>query len=215
MAIPFHEIRLDPVYSWGSSIGPSYKTRMSDVPNGSETSTSLWQTGRLEMTLSREGMPDTDRFLLESFYRARKGTRFGFRVRYWNKWKCVDEPLPLLTNTTAQLQFVYPDAINPETEIITKPVLAANVNAVTTDFYYAPDITLKRDGLAFPTSGGANWTIDRTTGIITFAASQAGHTILWSGSFDFPMRFTTDSQQIKRNFMNDHDWSDFGLIQVR
>lgn len=215
MSVPFHEIRLDPLISWGSEIGPTYKTRVSDVPNGAETTSGLWQNGRLRMTISKETLDDSTRFILESFFRARKGMRFAFRVRYWNKFKVVDEPLPLLTGTTAQLQFVYPDAINPETEIVKKPVLAADVNNTSTAMLYAPDITLKRDGTAFPTSGGANWTIDRTTGIITFAASQTGHTILWSGSFDFPMRFETDSQMIKRNFMNDHDWGSFNLIQVK
>ena len=210
---PFHEIRLDPYISWESTIGPSYKTAIHDVPSGDEFRTSGWDKGRLMMTISKELMDRPTVFALESFFRARKGSRFAFRVRYWNLYLRTDEPLPLLTNTTAQLQLVFPDAIAPETMLVKKPVLAGDVHNTNDSLLYAPDITLKKDGVAFASSG--NWTIDRTTGIITFGTSQAGHTFTWSGSFDIPMRFNTDQLSIKRTFMDDHSWDDFQLIEVK
>lgn len=209
----FHEIRLPMDIAWGYEFGPEYKTSITELPSGDEVRVSHWSKGRKKWTINKEDLTRADIVALEKFFRGRKGRLYGFRHRDWNSYKVTDEPLPLVTNTTAQLQFVYTDSVNPEIQKVTKPVLSANVNNDPTSPLYSPDITLKRNGVAWASAG--NWTLDRTTGLITYNVSQAGQTITWSGSYDWPVRFNSDFAGFKRESLDIHDWSGIELIELK
>jgi uncharacterized protein (TIGR02217 family) len=213
----FHEIRLDMAISYGSQGGPSYKTFILDLPNGQESRNGYWANGRKKWVVSKELLSRTDVLALEAFYRARKGRLYGFRLRDWNRYlikPTSPEPLPLLTNTTAQLQFVYADSLNAETQKVTKPVLVANVDNTVTSLTYSPDIVLYR-GTNSTVYSTANYTIDRTTGLITFGTSQAGQTFWWSGSYDWPVRFDSDEALFHREALDIHDWSQIAMIELK
>lgn len=213
----FHEIRFDMSISYGSQSGPTYKTFILETPNGIESRTGYWSNGRKKWTISKELLSRTQVISLENFYRARKGRLFGFRLRDWNRYliqPANPETLPLLTNTTAQLQFAYTDSINAEIQKVTKPVLVANVDNSTTSLTYSPDIILYR-GTTSTVYSSANYTIDRTTGIVTFGTSQAGQMFWWSGSYDWPVRFDTDEALFHREAQDIHDWSSITMIELK
>jgi len=60
-----------------------------------------------------------------------------------------------------------------------------------------------------------NWTLDRTTGLLTYAADQTDSTITWSGSFDFPARFDSDAAAFKREDLNIQNWDDIQIVQLK
>jgi uncharacterized protein (TIGR02217 family) len=214
----FHEIRFDTLISFNSQGGPTYKTFILELPSGQESRIGYWSNGRKKWVVNKELLSRTQVAALEAFYRARKGKLHGFRIRDWNSYLIKPanaEPLPLLTNTTAQLQFVYPDSLNAEVQKVTKPVLAGNVDAnINNQFTYSPDIVIYR-GTSSTVYSSANYTIDRTTGIVTFSTSQAGQSFWWSGSYDWPVRFDTDEALFHREAQDIHDWSQISLIELK
>jgi hypothetical protein len=188
------------------------------MTSGDEFRRGYWTKGRRKWALSKEDLTIISAKEIEAFFRARKGKLYGFRLRDWQWYKVEDESLPLLDGTSAQLQFVYPDNINAEIQIVTKPTLLADVNADISDtFTYAPDITLKRDTgsgfITYPSSG--NWTLDRTTGLIEFDNDETGNDFTWSGSYDWPVRFDVDEMGIKREAFNIFDWSGIEFIELK
>jgi len=210
----FKEVRLNPNFSYGTGTGPEYRTIITELPSGMEVRRSQWSKGRRKISIKKELLDADDVRELESFFRAMRGRAYGFRVRDWAWYLVEDETLPLLTNTTAQLQFKYlePVTSTQEIQIVTKPVLAANVVSDPGLPFYSPDISLKRNGSAYSSS---NYTLDRTTGIITFGSSQAGNTFTWSGSYDWPMRFDSDVAQFVDNEFNSYDWSEIALVEIK
>lgn len=211
----FKEVRLDMKISYESESGPTYKTSIIELPSGQEFRRGWWSTGRKKWRIKKELLSRSDIKSLEVFFRAMRGRLFGFRVRDWNSYLAVDEPVGALTNTTGQLQLRYLEPVTNTVELqkITKPVLSANINNTVSSDLYSPDITLKRNGVAWPSSG--NWTLNRTTGVVTYNVSQAGQTIVWSGSYDWPVRFDTDEAMFRREALDIHDWSDISLIELK
>lgn len=216
MSSSFHEIRFPVQYDWGTEASPEFNTNVVELPSGAESRNSFWTTGRRTWKMDSTGLSSTQKKVAEAFFRARLGNVFGFRLYDTELNSVVDEPLPLTDNTHAQLQFVYADAINPQTQIVRKPVLAANIQPSNVVQYYAPDITLKRNtGSGFVAfASGGNWTIDRNTGIITFGASQAGNTFEWSGGFDWPVRFSESKTMWSRQFIEDFEWTGIMLQEL-
>jgi uncharacterized protein (TIGR02217 family) len=222
---PFHEIRMDPRIVYGSTTSLQYSTAIVPVPSGDEYRKQFWQEGRRKFTISKQllALASSDPNIelvpaLFTFIRGRRGRAFGFRLRDWTFYRLNSVPLPLIADGTgknAQLQYTFADPINPETVYITKPVLDTDVNNDSTQpaWKYAPDITLTQDGVAFPSSG--NWTLDRTTGLINFAADQRPHTLLWSGSFDTPVRLDSDSSDFKREDLNIMNWNDIVMVELK
>lgn len=213
----FHEIRFNIDIAYGSTGGPTYKTFILELPSGDESRQGFWSKGRKKWTVSKELLNRVDINALDAFYRARKGRLYGFRWRDWNNYRIpVNTPasLPLLTNTTAQLQFVYPDSINAETQIVRKPVLVADVNNTVGARWYAPDIIVYR-GTSSTVYASSNYTIDRTTGVITFGSSQAGQDLWWSGSYDWPVRFDTDEAMFHTEELDMQDWQQITLIELK
>lgn len=211
----FKEVRLDIKISYESEGGPTYKTSIIELPSGQEFRRSWRANGIKKWRIKKELLTRLDVKYLETFFRTMRGRAFGFRMRDWNSYIAVDEPVGLLTNTTGQLQIRFLEPVTNSVEIqkITKPVLSANIDNNTSSLSYSPDISLKRNGVAWASSG--NWTLDRTTGIVTYNASQAGQTITWSGSYDWPVRFNTDEAMFQREALDIHDWSDISLIELK
>lgn len=204
----FHEIRLDKDISYGSLAGVEYNTVVQELPNLTESRQSFTSLGRKSWKIIKENLSREEMFSLMSFFRARKGKEYGFRLLDLpnNDYLAVDEQIyTLIDNTHLQLVRTYPDAINAEIVKVTKPILVSDITA------QYPDITLKRSttGISgtYTAYSNSNWTIDRTTGIITFTSgSQAGNYFRWSGCFDWPVRFDVDYAEFNREAMDLHHW---------
>lgn len=211
----FKEVRLNIKISYDSESGPTYKTSIIELPSGQEFRRGWWSSGRKKWRIKKELLSREDTKELENFFRAMRGKLYGFRVRDWNSYLALDAPVGTITNLTGQLQirFTEPVTGTSETQKITKPVLLADVNNSSGSDLYSPDITLKRNGVNWPSTG--NWSLNRTTGVITYNASQAGNTITWSGSYDWPVRFDSDEAMFHREALDIFDWSDITLIELK
>lgn len=62
----------------------------------------------------------------------------------------------------------------------------------------------------------ANYSLDDTTGIVTFTvAPAAGAVPTWDGLFDVPCRFDTDEFNASLRHFNTHDWDSIVLVELR
>ena len=126
------------------------------------------------------------------FFHAMRGRLHGFRFKDWSDWKSngmdrgvnvtnTDQSIGTGDGATTdfQLSLTYTAGSQSYVRNITKPVAGSVVVAV--------------DGVSQTYT--TNWTIDTTTGIVTFTAGHiptAGQAITAGFEFDVPVRFDTD-----------------------
>ena len=199
----FYEQQLDPSVSYGVQGGPGYITLVTATPSRYEQRMSMqsrsYRKYRIDFNdKSREQMEE-----IRDFFMHVQGKLHGFRMKDWLDYKAVDEPITPVNNSgvyTAQLQKSYTKVGGTEVRPIRKPQ-TANV-----------PVTLKRNGVSFASSG--NWTLDTTTGIVTFTANQVGQTITWSGEFDTPVRFDFDDHSPEWDDFDVVNWDGLSIIEI-
>jgi len=195
----FHEVRL-PTDFEGISGGPMFSTQITTLASGKEVRVQQWSRARRKFTFSFGGRPNTDIDRLREFYVLRCGPAYGFRMKDWSDYKVTDASLtnPYPSNT-AQLIKTYSDSAANATRIINKPV--------------AGTVTIKKNGVNFPSSG--NWTLDTTTGIVTFTSTPLNTDVfLWSGEFDVPVRFSNDQFSVEQNSPTNHSVTNVEAIEI-
>lgn len=200
----FHEIDFPRKIALGSTGGPVFSTSVIETFGGYEQRNQRWTYPRHEYDVSQalKDLADTEE--LRAFFMARQGKTHGFRFRDHRDYKAVQEATdPAVgdgVETEFQLQKTYSDGGGSRVRKIVKPVHG------TTRIYVSG--VLQANG----------WTIDETTGIVTFDAAPTGPVTatFW---FDVPVRFDTDSMPTEivihgENLMR-QSWNAIRLVEVR
>ena len=173
----FHEVQFPTDIAFESAGGPEFSTEVTEMAGGTEARNQNWSRPRERWDVAY-GINTVQKLqaLLEFFY-VRRGRAIGFRFENPDDKLGTAEPLGTADGNETQFQLVkrYSDVGGNFDRKISKPV------AGTTTVYL--------DG-ALQSSG---WTINTTTGLITFTAPPAaGKVVTASFSFDIPVRFDTD-----------------------
>lgn len=191
----FHEVRFPTGISFHSTGGPTRKTEIVTLGSGFEERNAVWARSRRIYDVGYGVKKLDDIHAIVAFFEARNGQLYGFRLKDFSDWKSVapggtisalDQPaLNTVTGnttigdgsaTTFQLQKVYSDVGASYTRTIKKPV--------------ADTVRMAKAGVEQMTG----WTVDTTTGIITFTSAPAAGAAITAGfEFDVPVRFNTDS----------------------
>lgn len=188
----FLEYRFPLVVSHDSDGGAEYSTEVIEIYSGYEQRNERWSEPKYRFNVATGVKTTTDLYTLITFFHAVGGRAHGFRYKDWSDYKSCG-PLATLANndqiivaaatagqSTAQLAKTYTYGSLSRTRYISKPVSGTTV--------------LAKNGVAF-TSG---WTIDTTTGIITFATPLTLNDVVTAGfEFDVPVRFDTDKISTK------------------
>ncbi len=195
----FHEVRL-PTDFESISGGPMFSTSINSLSSGFEQRIQLWSRSRRKYGFSFGGRANTDIAIITNFFISRSGPANGFRFKDWSDYKVTDgllvNPYPL---AVAQLTRIYSDSAGSEARLIKKPV--------------AGTVTIKKNGSNFVSSG--NWTIDNTTGIVTFTSTPLNtDTFTWSGEFDVPVRFVQDQLTFDQLSPTMHTISNVEIIEL-
>jgi uncharacterized protein (TIGR02217 family) len=177
----FHEVRLPARLAFGSTGGVERKTEVVTLASGYERRASPWAHGRRRYLIGAGVRSLDDAAALVAFFEARRGRLYGFRFKDFADFKsCAPSAAVAATDqaigvgdgvaTAFQLTKAYGDVARE----VRKPVAGTVVAAV--------------DGV--PTLA---FTVDTTTGVITFAAPPANGAEVTAGfEFDTPVRFDTD-----------------------
>lgn len=177
----FHEVRLPARLAFGSTGGVERRTEVVTLASGFERRSTPWAHGRRRYLIGAGVRSLDDAAALVAFFEGRRGRLHGFRFRDFTDFRsCLpsgavsptDQPLGAGDGETPvfALAKLYDDVARP----IAKPV-AGTVRAAV-------------DGIET-----AAFTVDATTGLVTFDIAPAAGAVLTAGfEFDTPVRFDTD-----------------------
>jgi uncharacterized protein (TIGR02217 family) len=183
--VSFDEVQFPPEISMGSTGGPERQTSIVILGSGAEARNARWLNSRRSYDIGYGMRSDNDLHTVIAFFEARNARLRGFRFKDWSDYKscgptstpsATDQPLGTgsITPMSYQLKKTYTSGSQSWVRTIMKPVagtILAAVNGVATGAF----------------------TVDTTTGILTFTAPPAAGAVLtWGGEFDTPVRFDTD-----------------------
>ena len=205
----FDEVSLPLRVRYGSSGGPEFLTEVVTIQGGYERRNQCWSQARRRFDARGGVCSAADAALLLSFFQARAGRARGFRVKDWsdftsasdgvspNDWR--DQIIGHGDGVATQFQLVknYGSADVRYVREIRKPVSAS--------------VNIGVNGVKYETE----WSVDATTGIVTFAQAPAnGATITAGFTFDVPVRFDTDRLNLTALDKN-IERTEVPLIEVR
>ena len=172
--------------AYGSAGGPAYSTRIVEYGAGYEQRDVMWSYARHEYDVAYGIRKIEDLYSLVDFFHAVRGRGYGFRYKDFADYKscAVNQTLSDTDQTIGtgdgvetdfQLIKKYTKGSMTTTRYITKPVSGTVVISI--------------DDVSQP----SGWTVDTTTGIVTFASAPASSAVVKAGyEFDVPVRFNVD-----------------------
>lgn len=177
----------------GSSGGPQYSTNIVEVRSGKELRNQAWAFPRHRYNVGFGANTSAKLDELREFHHAMIGRFNGFRFKDFNDWTSAasmniaisDTDQIIGTGDAAEVDFqlvkIYTVGALSLTRNITKPVTGT--------------VVISLDDV----SQGSGWTVDTTTGIVTFSVAPGSSVVVKAGfQFDVPVRFDNDVLQISQ-----------------
>ena len=185
----FHEIQLPTNLSYGSRFGPGFSTSIIELDSGGSERIARWPNARRRYNLKYAIKKLDDLTAVYDFYLARGGPLNGFRIKdffdfasssnHRNPQAFSDQQLGTGNGAQTAFQLIktYTSGSQSVVRAIRKPV--------------AGTITIGNNG-----SSTAAFTLDTTTGIVTFNTAPAnGNPLTWGGQYDVPVQFDGDMDE--------------------
>jgi uncharacterized protein (TIGR02217 family) len=184
----FNEERFPDNLSFGSSGGPERRTEIVTLNSGFEERNTPWAHSRrrYDAGVSMRSLDDMDAVI--AFYEAQRGPLVGFRWKDWTDYKSslpslapdfLDQEIGVGNDVTDMFQLckIYRSGNESYHRNIRKPVANTVVIGVGGDAQ----------------EGGTHYTVDLTTGVVTFNVPPGEGAIITAGyEFDVPVRFDAD-----------------------
>lgn len=193
----FTETRFPDWIAYWMEGGRGFQTILTDTYGGQEYRNAAWSQARGEYDVRQEALlslRSTSSYYfkpLRDLYRVSMGQFGGFRFKDYQDYSDDGGGIfVMLTATTFQMYKHYAVGGNTYDQIVQKPVSATVV-----------------------VTGGTTPVVDYTTGIVTVAS---GTPTSWTGQFDVPVRFGTDTPLIGPETTGAmYDWQSLKLIEIR
>ena len=190
----FHETRFPTAISRAAHGGPERRTDVIVLGSGAEERNARWADSRRSWNAGWGVKSLDDIHAVVAFFEERRGRLIGFRWRDPSDHKscapaatpaALDQQIGTGDGTTAafQLAKTYGSAFNPWRRTIKKPVAGTILVAVA----------------GVTQTAGTAYTVDHTTGIVTFHAGHipaSGAAVSAGFEFDVPVRFDSDKLEI-------------------
>ena len=205
----FHEVRFPDNISRGARGGPERRTQVVELASGDEERNASWANSRRRYDVAYGIRRADDLAAVVAFFEARNGRLHGFRYKDWADYKsalpsqaitATDQQIGTGTGSlqTFQLAKRYTSGAQTWVRTIAKPV-AGTVRIAL--------------GMVEQMSG---WTVDTTTGLITFTTAPAGSVIVRAGfEFDVPVRFDSDTLDVSLDFERLGSITSIPLLEIR
>ena len=205
----FHEVRFPDNISRGARGGPERRTQVVELASGDEERNASWANSRRRYDVAYGIRRADDLAAVVAFFEARNGRLHGFRYKDWADYKsclpsqaitATDQQIGTGTGSqqTFQLGKRYASGAQTWVRTVAKPV-AGTVRVAL--------------GTVEQLSG---WTLDATTGVITFTAAPAGGVIVRAGfEFDVPVRFDSDTLDMTLDFERLGSITAIPLLEIR
>ena len=195
--------------------GPIFATVVVESASGAESRNANWSKGRYRFDVSHAQRTIAQMDELVAFFVNVSGRLCGFRFKDWSDYSSkvggtqTKHTTVSISGTTFQLVKRYTTGGLTYVRNIRKPVSTTLGNTAATQ----ADSTVKvYDGSDVEVTSG--WTIDCTTGIITFSGAP-GYTPKATFEFDVPCRFESDEMKVQQADVAIRHWQHIGLIEDR
>jgi uncharacterized protein (TIGR02217 family) len=207
----FHEVRFPPTLSFGSVGGPERRTEVVTLANGFEERNTPWAHSRrrYDAGVGMRSLDDVETLI--AFFEARRGQLFGFR---WKDWSDHKSGLPSAAAAFDDQLIGWGDGERRD--------FALTKTYRSGDFSYVRPIVKPVAGSVLiglqgdPQVETVHYTIELTTGIITFDAAPAEGAEITAGfEFDVPVRFDTDRIQTSVASFQAGDVPNVPVVEVR
>ncbi len=205
----FHEVRFPDNISRGARGGPERRTQIVELASGDEERNASWANSRRRYDVAYGIRRADDLASVVAFFEARNGRLHGFRYKDWADYKsnlpsqaitATDQQIGTGTGSlqTFQLAKRYTSGAQTWVRTIAKPV-AGTVRVAL--------------GMIEQMSG---WTVDATTGVLTFTTAPANGVIVRAGfEFDVPVRFDSDNLDVTLDFERLGSITAIPLLEIR
>ena len=172
--------RFPDVIAFSAVGGPGFSTNIITLASGYESRNINWTSSRYGYDLAIPVRTQAEVDVINAFFRNARGKANGFRFKDYSDFSAIASSVMSITTSSFQLQKVYTSGSETNSRIITKPV------ADTIQIF----VGTQEVGSGF----SPGYVLDEETGIITFDDDPGG-TVTWTGEFDVPVRFDTDTLQ--------------------
>jgi uncharacterized protein (TIGR02217 family) len=205
----FHEVRFPDDIGRGARGGPERRTQIVTLASGDEERNASWANSRRRYDVSYGIRRADDLAAVVAFFEARGARLHGFRFRDWSDYRSgppsqtpspFDQPVGVGDGTTKAFQLIkrYASGAQAWERTITKPV--------------AGTVRVALAGA----EQGSGWSVDTTTGIVTFAgAPGAGVAITAGFEFDVPVRFDSDALDVTLDLERTGSITSIPLVEIR
>ena len=207
----FHEIRFPASLSFGSVGGPERRTDVVTLASGFEERNTPWAHARrrYDAGIGLRSLDDIAELI--AFFEARRGQLYGFRWKDWSDFKSCkpsdkprydDQVIAIADGETRAFQLIksYRSGDVVYHRPIKKPVEGTVRAAVQSDE--------QQDGI--------DYTVDVTTGIVTFDRPPLANVEISAGfEFDVPVRFDTDRINVSVASFRAGQVPDVPVVEVR
>ena len=186
--------------------GPSYSTNVNPAFSGFEQRNQNWAASRGSWSVSFEHKTATDYNELLAMFHAARGMANGFRLKDHSDHTVTGGFIGVGdgVNKNFQLQKIYTfpisqyELIRPIQKPVTSKVVDFAGNALTDTVNVYVDGVLQTHHAGYTVDGTKQYSLDETTGIITFVTAPSGSPapiITADFDFHFPVRFDLDNLQ--------------------
>lgn len=185
----FVEVQFPTAISMGSLGGPSRQTQIVVFGSGYEARNARWLNSRRVYDIGYGLHSENDIDAVIQFFEARNGRLVGFRFKDWSDYKSC----PPRNTVRATDQVIGTGAVTPTVFQLVKAYTSGGVT-------YSRAIKKPVAGTVKIAIAGveqfSGWTVDTTTGLVTFSVGPSGGQITAGYEFDTPVRFDSDKLEI-------------------
>jgi uncharacterized protein (TIGR02217 family) len=186
--------------------GPSYSTNINPAFSGFEQRNQNWAASRGSWAVSFEHKTATEYNELLAMFHAARGMANGFRLKDHSDFRVTGGFIAVGDGVTKkfQLQKIYTfpisqfELIRPIQKPVTSKVKDFAGNALADSVNVYVDGTLQTHHAGYTVDGTKDYSLDETTGVITFVTAPNGSPApIITADFDFhyPVRFDLDNMQ--------------------
>ena len=205
----FHEIRFPDNISRGARGGPERRTQVVELASGDEERNASWASSRRRYDVAYGIRRADDLAAVVAFFEARNGRLYGFRYKDWADYK---SSLPSLAISPTDQQIGTGSGSLKVFQLFKRYTSGAQTWVRTIAKPVAGTVRVAL-GVVEQMSG---WTLDTTTGAVTFAAAPGNGVIVQAGfEFDVPVRFDTDMLDVTLDIERLGSITSIPLLEIR
>lgn len=205
----FREVQFPQDISYGSKGGSNFDTTVFESSSGREQRNVNWSLVKGKWDVSY-GIKTLDQMsTLITFFMVMQGKAYAFRFKDWADYQLNNMQIGTGNGTQTVFQMVK---IYTVTDMISSAVYS----------YSRPITKPVPNTLSGISVGGSivstsTYTLDYTTGLITFNTAPANNAaiVIPYCEFDVPARFDTDRLDVSQEYFETETWSDIPVVEIK